>query len=64
MTQCNCLRCGYTWIPRTEKPKACPSCQSRIWAKPRKKDCLFTDPELERKAEENQHEQRTQYYNH
>jgi hypothetical protein len=28
------------------------------------KDCLFTDPELERKAEENQHEQRIQYYNH
>jgi hypothetical protein len=28
------------------------------------KDCLFTDPELERKAEENQYEQRIQTYNH
>jgi len=28
------------------------------------KDCLFTDPELERKAEENQYDQRIQQYNH
>jgi hypothetical protein len=28
------------------------------------KDCLFADPELERKAEENQHVERIQTYNH
>lgn len=28
------------------------------------KDCLLEEPELERKAEEVEHEQRIQYYNH
>lgn len=22
-----CNKCGYEWIPRTDKPKACPSCK-------------------------------------
>ncbi len=26
-----CLRCGYTWIPREEKPKQCPNCKSPKW---------------------------------
>ncbi len=30
----NCLRCGHTWIPRTEEiPKVCPKCKSPYWNK-------------------------------
>ena len=25
-----CGKCGYGWIPRKEKPKACPRCKSRL----------------------------------
>ena len=25
-----CSRCGYTWEPRTAKPKACPDCTRRF----------------------------------
>jgi len=32
-----CKRCGYKWIPRTEKPKRCPNCSSRVWDKEDKK---------------------------
>lgn len=32
-----CLRCGYTWIPRTEEPRNCPRCHSPYWNEPRKK---------------------------
>jgi predicted Zn-ribbon and HTH transcriptional regulator len=35
-----CLRCGYTWPPRSEAfPKVCPNpeCKSPYWNKPRKK---------------------------
>ena len=34
-----CLRCGYTWHPRSNKlPDTCASlkCKSRYWAKPRR----------------------------
>lgn len=34
-----CLRCGHTWIPRTNnKPKVCANCKSPYWDRPRKKD--------------------------
>jgi len=27
-----CLRCGYKWIPRSERvPRRCPQCKSRYW---------------------------------
>ncbi len=26
-----CQRCGYEWAPRTESPKECPACKSRLW---------------------------------
>lgn len=28
---CKCLRCGWTWEPRTENPKYCPGCKSPQW---------------------------------
>jgi rubrerythrin len=33
-----CLRCGYQWTPRKEKPKSCPECKTRKYAteKPKK----------------------------
>lgn len=31
MTNCTCLRCGYTWVSRVEQPKCCPHCKSRVW---------------------------------
>lgn len=34
LTKYTCKRCGYKWIPRTEKPGACPSCHSPIWNVP------------------------------
>lgn len=36
LPQCVCRNpdCGYTWVPRTPRPKRCPSCQSRRWAAP------------------------------
>lgn len=24
-----CIRCGYTWTPRKEKPVQCPGCKRR-----------------------------------
>jgi hypothetical protein len=31
-----CLRCGYTWFPKSTKlPKTCPKCKSPYWMKPR-----------------------------
>ncbi len=32
-----CRKCGYEWHPRTQKPVACPGCQHRDWAEPKKK---------------------------
>ncbi len=26
-----CKKCGHKWIPRVEKPKACPNCNRRAW---------------------------------
>jgi hypothetical protein len=31
----HCLRCGYDWRGRLEKPKKCPSCQNPYWNRPR-----------------------------
>ena len=32
-----CLRCNYTWTPRTPNPKRCPGprCKSIYWGVPR-----------------------------
>jgi len=30
-----CLRCGYSWIPRTAEPRQCPGCKSVRWDTPR-----------------------------
>lgn len=35
--ECVCLRCGYRWINRVERPKACPDCKSRSWDVPDEK---------------------------
>lgn len=32
-----CLRCGYEWIFRVEKPKRCPQCISPKWTVPKEK---------------------------
>ena len=37
MKKLNCLRCEYSWYPRTPKlPKVCPKCKSPYWNKERK----------------------------
>lgn len=37
VTQLNCLRCSYVWLPRTvERPIKCPKCQSPYWNKMRR----------------------------
>ena len=39
LTILECLRCGWTWHPRTDKlPAVCPNpkCKSPYWNKPRK----------------------------
>lgn len=28
-----CLRCGYEWFSRLDKPKECPNCKSSFWFK-------------------------------
>lgn len=28
-----CNKCGYTWEPRKQRPKACPECKRRDWDK-------------------------------
>jgi predicted Zn-ribbon and HTH transcriptional regulator len=33
---CKCIRCGYQWISRVEKPKACPNCHSYRWGEEEK----------------------------
>ena len=30
-----CLRCGWQWTPRTNRPSVCPHCGSRRWDTPR-----------------------------
>ena len=27
-----CQKCGYSWEPRTSRPKECPDCKNRQWA--------------------------------
>lgn len=29
--KCTCKRCGYEWIARIKKPKACPRCKAYTW---------------------------------
>lgn len=33
MYQLECKRCGFKWMPRVEKPRRCPECQSYAWDK-------------------------------
>jgi len=37
-----CLRCGYEWIPKSQKsdvePTTCPRCKSPYWNRPRRAD--------------------------
>lgn len=33
-----CLKCGYEWVGRVEKPKACPECKSRLGMQKEKKE--------------------------
>ena len=28
-----CKQCGYTWVPRTDDPVACPRCKRYDWDK-------------------------------
>ena len=34
----HCLRCGYQWLSRIERPKACPNCHSYRHDSYRKRD--------------------------
>lgn len=31
MTNKLCIKCGYSWNSRIERPKSCPNCKSRNW---------------------------------
>lgn len=32
MDKLKCLKCGYSWWPRSEdKPRLCPACKCRKW---------------------------------
>jgi predicted Zn-ribbon and HTH transcriptional regulator len=31
MTGCECVKCGYKWSSKKEKPKSCPACKSYRW---------------------------------
>ena len=33
-TQCECLKCGYKWTPRLDRPNKCPRCITKYWDKP------------------------------
>jgi len=35
ITEKECLRCGFTWFARTDKPKICPYCKTRYWNTPK-----------------------------
>lgn len=30
-TNCHCLRCGYDWTKRVDKPSRCPKCTQPKW---------------------------------
>mgnify|MGYP006310310171 CR=1 len=37
--QCECLRCGHTWVPRVAgRPVSCPRCKSYKYDEPAGKD--------------------------
>jgi uncharacterized OB-fold protein len=38
-----CNVCGYTWIPRSAKPKKCPDCFSREWDTETPPDTVFME---------------------
>ena len=35
VTLARCLRCGFEWLPRVEKPAQCARCRSTLWNVPR-----------------------------
>lgn len=35
-----CLRCSWTWVPRVERPKWCPKCNSPYWNKSRERESM------------------------
>ncbi len=37
VTQVTCLRCGHTWLPRSNDVRQCPGCKSALWNKPKVK---------------------------
>ena len=37
-----CVRCGFQWFTRVERPVKCPNCKSKKWDIPRSEDKLLT----------------------
>ena len=35
--KCTCKKCGHTWEPRVEKPRACPKCKQYSYDKAKTK---------------------------
>jgi hypothetical protein len=46
LPKAKCLRCDHDWIPRRPVIRACPSCNSPYWDKPREREAT----EAERKG--------------
>ncbi len=42
MNKSICKKCGFSWLPRTEMPIKCPSCQSKYWNEEKKNDSKTT----------------------
>lgn len=38
-----CMKCGYTWLPRKLYIKQCPNCKSQNWNLPRKNNTRSKD---------------------
>ena len=34
--KCKCVKCGYEWIAKADKPKSCPRCKRYDWDKEKK----------------------------
>lgn len=43
-----CLRCGFIWTKRVDKPAKCPRCKSAKWNIPRSKTELGRKPKWEK----------------
>jgi predicted Zn-ribbon and HTH transcriptional regulator len=43
MDKKNCLKCGHSWINRTDIPVRCPKCKSYSWKVPRKELTMEVD---------------------